>query len=247
MQRHRSRLMDGYGRLGAEWERVGSRLMSGVCHFFNDRLMVVLGTLDLREELEGDLSEDLRLIRGEMDRIQQAVGSVSAVFRLPGGEREPIWLGDLAAEIAAAHGYRRDTEHVRVEAREDAPVIMVSVDLPLLYRASLMLLDWTGSSVKGVPGAEITISYGEDCGAPALWIGARTSVAGSFGVGRLAWLDRDSGVDASRQDGWTANFVALQQYLADAGVELAMVDPVASDGGLIRFVLRFREGVDPAE
>src|SRR5690606_34968092 len=65
MDRDRSRLMGGWEHLYAEWDRVGSRLMSGVCHYFNDRLMVVLGTIDLREGLDGELTEDLRVIRGE--------------------------------------------------------------------------------------------------------------------------------------------------------------------------------------
>lgn len=246
MDRDRSRLMGGWEHLYAEWDRVGSRLMSGVCHYFNDRLMVVLGTIDLREGLDGELNEDLRVIRGEMDRIQRAVGSLSALFREPGGPREPVWLGDLAEEIVRAYGYRRDRGRVRVEARGDPYMGSVTVDPPLIYRASLLLLEWAGSRVEGAPGGETTISYGQDGSAPALWIEARAGSADHHPADRPADSGPGSGAAPSWPENWPATFSALQQRLADAGVELAMSDPCPTDTGLVRFTLRFPEGAsDP--
>lgn len=142
-------------------------LIANVSHELKTPLTAVKGFLELLEDPEMEperRTEFLDLMSQEVARLERLVAEQLELARLDAGalvlEREPVDLGELAAEIAESRRLLAEREGIALVAAPTATPVTVDVDAARVEQILLILLD---NAIRHTPsGGKISLGVSSD-------------------------------------------------------------------------------------
>jgi signal transduction histidine kinase len=194
-------------------------LIANVSHELKTPLTAIKGFLEL---LESDAlaperrAEFLDLMSVEVGRLERLVAEQLELARLDAGalvlEREPVDLGELAAEVAASRRLLAEREGVDLTASAPTSPVVVDADPARIEQMLLILLD---NAVRHTPrDGKITVAVGRDGGNGTLSV--RDTGSGIPLDAQAHVFDRFYQADPSRQGQGLGLGLAIASGLAEA-------------------------------
>lgn len=194
-------------------------LIANVSHELKTPLTAVKGFMELLEnEAIGTerRQEFLGMMSQEVGRLERLIAEQLELARLDSGalilEREPVDLGDIAAEIAASRRLLAEPEGIELAVSPPGVEVIVDADPARIEQILLILLD---NAVRHTPaGGKITVGVGIDGGHGT--VSVRDTGTGISRDSQQFVFDRFYQADPSREGQGLGLGLAIARGLADA-------------------------------
>ena len=194
-------------------------LIANVSHELKTPLTAVKGFMELLENeglAQERRQEFLGLMSQEVGRLERLVAEQLELARLDAGAltlvREPVDLGELAAEIAASRRLLAQREEIELAASLPGIEVVVDADAARVEQILLILLD---NAVRHTPaGGKITVGVGIDAGQGT--VSVRDTGSGISQDSQQFVFDRFYQADSSREGQGLGLGLAIARGLADA-------------------------------
>lgn len=208
---------------GDQWLRVSEKVLTGLNHQLTNR-SAALDSLVTVMASEGET--DKVMFEALQDEIVRLI-ELLKLYRLLPAESSPVAqalrLQDIIPQIVRLHSHHADLRSFTVTLQGDQDTDPVLIRPSALMRSLLVLLESAaGNAARSGRSGTLSLGYGQD-GADAV----RITLEAAAPVGHMVYTGQGSLVHAVR--GAIAH--------AHGSVEAMIVD--ASDGPLLRYVLRF--------